>query len=621
MDVPRIRLHSELVATCFLLLICASAQTNASKPSIVKTITGNVTEIDHPKAGTNVVVQGVDGITYQYGIEEGEVVGATANTLKVGDRVRVEFSNITRNYPPTYGNPVRTVVLRNAVSATKSVDGTKSDAGGSSLEEKSAASGSRTITCTDAESCTKDGVASFSRGSFREAFASWDKAIELGGVTTFSVCRDRAQECDPGILSLSTSAIYLTDSTGNGIFHVLPTHVGVSPVQQHHGVPTPFVPIHIATMEYDLDVAPLGVRCSNQPFLQCPPQAINQQRALATYIAYKLQKLAQSASAVNEPPRGAALAKQPFEHPPSNGATRDDTVLALLQTSGGADVLILPFMQITKGNYTPLPYGSTMKSVEQTQKSDFLPSGEPNLKSPHLVEAIRQSPLRKGISLDTYRAGKNIGACEVAAVDASYVDTPNLHIVGHCRAATAQPASDDMAAIGNISHSGLWPDIQLTSSQKMSLKNEAVALWPKTVPKNLATPTLVGKSLKPTNVTEKLALLDLNKNGEVQAFIKLSATMSVGASKTIHAEASLLASYDNARKAWLPIMKCSYVGDSESIAGDKTCSLIDVFEIKSDAAPKLLLLEGSGEVGDLVLYEFRDKQLKVVIKIEGWTGS
>lgn len=479
------------------------------------------------------------------------------------------------------------------------------------------------VRCSDAIACLQEGNALLARGSFRDAYAYWDKAIELGGQARFSVCRNhRAPACEQGVLSLSAAAISLTDSTGKSVFHVIPSHVGVSSVQQHQGVPTPFLPIRIATMEYDLDVAPLGVQCRNQPYLQCPPQAMNQQRALATYIAYKLQKLAQNSP---EPPRSAALAKEP-EHPSSNAAPRnatprEDTVLALLRASEGTkDVMILPFVQIAKGKYTPLPYGSAMKSVEQTQKADLLSSGEANLKSPHFVEAIRQSPLRKGASFDIYHAGKHSGACEVAAVDASYVDTPNFHIVGHCGASTPRPASDDMAAIGNLSHGGLWPDKQLTSSQRLSLKNEAIALWPKTVPKNRAMPALAGKPLKPTDVKEKLALLDLNKNGELQAFIELTATMSAG-TKTIHAEASLLASYDSARKTWLPIMKCFVVGDSESVAGDKTCLLVDVFEIKNDPAPKFLILEGSGEVGDLVLYEFKDNQLKVVTKIEGWTGS
>ena len=55
---------------------------------------------------------GTDGITYMYGVEEGKIVGATAATLKVGDRVSVEFYNLITNSPPIiYGNPIRTVLL------------------------------------------------------------------------------------------------------------------------------------------------------------------------------------------------------------------------------------------------------------------------------------------------------------------------------------------------------------------------------------------------------------------------------------------------------------------------------------------------------------------------------
>jgi len=88
-----------------------AAQTSASKPSIVKKVTGTITAIDHPRAGTSVTIMGTDGISYQYGVEEGKIVGATAATLKVGDRVSVEFYKLTENYPPTYGNPIQTVLL------------------------------------------------------------------------------------------------------------------------------------------------------------------------------------------------------------------------------------------------------------------------------------------------------------------------------------------------------------------------------------------------------------------------------------------------------------------------------------------------------------------------------
>ena len=90
----------------------SAAQTSSSKPSIVKKVIGTITEIDHPRAGTSLTIMGTDGITYMYGVEEGKIVGATAATLKVGDRVSVEFYNLITNSPPIiYGNPIRTVLL------------------------------------------------------------------------------------------------------------------------------------------------------------------------------------------------------------------------------------------------------------------------------------------------------------------------------------------------------------------------------------------------------------------------------------------------------------------------------------------------------------------------------
>src|SRR5580698_7532293 len=72
----------------------SAARTSSSKSSIVKKVTGTITEIDHPRGGTTLTIMGTDGITYMYGVEEGRIVGATAGTHKVGDRVSVEFYNL-----------------------------------------------------------------------------------------------------------------------------------------------------------------------------------------------------------------------------------------------------------------------------------------------------------------------------------------------------------------------------------------------------------------------------------------------------------------------------------------------------------------------------------------------
>jgi hypothetical protein len=106
------------VLACLLPLRGALAQTRAAKPPIVKTVTGTITEVIHPRAGTSVIMRGADGLTYQFGVDEGEIVGATAETLKAGDQVTVAFSNLTKDYPPTYGNPVRTTLLRNSPAPT-----------------------------------------------------------------------------------------------------------------------------------------------------------------------------------------------------------------------------------------------------------------------------------------------------------------------------------------------------------------------------------------------------------------------------------------------------------------------------------------------------------------------
>jgi hypothetical protein len=84
------------------------------KPAIVRTVTGKITEINHSRAGIMIVIQGSDGTTYSFQPAAGQMTGATDRDLRVGDEVKVEFSSVTQNYPPIYGEPVRTILLRHA---------------------------------------------------------------------------------------------------------------------------------------------------------------------------------------------------------------------------------------------------------------------------------------------------------------------------------------------------------------------------------------------------------------------------------------------------------------------------------------------------------------------------
>ena len=97
----------------------AKAESGGPKPAVVKTVTRTITEIAYPRAGTSLTVLGTDGIVYQYGVEEGEIAGATRDTLRIGDKVRIDFVRLSENYPPTYGTPQRTtLVARGGASST-----------------------------------------------------------------------------------------------------------------------------------------------------------------------------------------------------------------------------------------------------------------------------------------------------------------------------------------------------------------------------------------------------------------------------------------------------------------------------------------------------------------------
>lgn len=104
--------HGPQVLTSTESTAASAPSAEMQKRAVVKTVTGTVTEISHPRAGITLTVQGSDGITYMFGVNEGEIIGTKPEAIQTGDELRVEFSNLTENYPPTYGNPVRTTLLQ-----------------------------------------------------------------------------------------------------------------------------------------------------------------------------------------------------------------------------------------------------------------------------------------------------------------------------------------------------------------------------------------------------------------------------------------------------------------------------------------------------------------------------
>jgi hypothetical protein len=83
------------------------------KPVIVRTIIGTITEVQKPTAGLHITIRGRDGHEEYAGVEQGEIVGTTAEKLKIGDEVRVDFIILSKGTPPVLG-PARTVLLRSA---------------------------------------------------------------------------------------------------------------------------------------------------------------------------------------------------------------------------------------------------------------------------------------------------------------------------------------------------------------------------------------------------------------------------------------------------------------------------------------------------------------------------
>ena len=293
----------------------------------------------------------------------------------------------------------------------------------------------------------------------------------------------------------------------------------------------------------------------------------------------------------------------------------------LLPDFTGKSYLLVPFMNVSNNKYVPLPDGTPSNSLESAGKGDFLPSGDPNLKSPSLMAAIQQSPLKASAKFKVYRAGKEVGSFDVTDVTVAYPSIPQLKVVGYGQTSGFQPKMGDLAVAGASSHQGIWSTSQLTPIQKQSLRDLALAQWPQTVPANKAMPGLVGKPLHPTNIREQIFLFNLNRDGGLQAFIANDADMSTGSASKFPASSSVLASYDSVKGTWRKLFGCSYVGATEAISGDNTCSLMDVLDVNNDGTADLVMEESHGEVSDIVIYEWKEDHLNVVARLSGWSGS
>lgn len=293
----------------------------------------------------------------------------------------------------------------------------------------------------------------------------------------------------------------------------------------------------------------------------------------------------------------------------------------LLPTMNGNGYWLVPFMQVRQGNYVQLPDGTATNSLEHTSKEDFLSSGDPNPRSPRLAAALQDSPLKQCKDFTVYRFGRKVGSFGVTGVTVGYPGTPQLKVVGEGKSQGFQPDLGDFAICGGEDHAGFRSRKELSPAQRQHLRNLALAQWPKTAPANRAMPELVGKPLRPSDIKERVLVLDMNRDGGLQVFFSLSATMSTNGPTQLPAYASVLAAYDPSRNLWHNLLSCSYVGNVELIAGERTCSLIDVLDINGDGIAKLVFEEGHGEVGDLVIYSFKDNQLHLITRLSGWTGS
>src|ERR1017187_1958612 len=121
--------------------------------------------------------------------------------------------------------------------------------------------------------------------------AEWDKALRNGQSISIAVCHDRGgfvvRNCEQGTLSLGPKEVSFSTSTT--LFAVPFSQVTIRKDPILVGV---FV-IQVARKSQRFQYVPIGVECPDrmEAFAACPPQGVEQQTAVADYIARTIRKL------------------------------------------------------------------------------------------------------------------------------------------------------------------------------------------------------------------------------------------------------------------------------------------------------------------------------------------
>jgi hypothetical protein len=205
-------------------------------------------------------------------------------------------------------------------------------------------------------------------GQMQNLIQAWEKTLSLGGKILIPVCHELAfRPCDRGILWVSANSVAFRDIENRTIFSVPPSQVIAKGVSNNSTMAYASFGLRVGGRNYDFDFVPFRAGCRTQLFVQCPPQGVAQQLAVANYVEQTIPKLASGAFAQSR------SSEEPTSSAPGPGGTSPN------------------------GALTPLGYFGTWKKVNPGGYPTLIISGTPANTKVHAWGACRPQDCDEGV--------------------------------------------------------------------------------------------------------------------------------------------------------------------------------------------------------------------------------
>jgi len=137
------------------------------------------------------------------------------------------------------------------------------------------------------------GAVYLATGQYDQVPAAGNKNLSLGGPLGLKACHLKTlQPCEQGNFMLGLKEISFFGPTGQKLFAVAPSQVVVKGAVNLPSLANAYFSIQVEGKNYKFDYIPVGVTCQMNAFVQCPQQGIDQQLAVANYVAQTIPRLA-----------------------------------------------------------------------------------------------------------------------------------------------------------------------------------------------------------------------------------------------------------------------------------------------------------------------------------------